>query len=54
MKKVLFYALALVAYCTAANAQSIIDADEQRNPNDFYQKGIIVGKKAMPYTLSEE
>lgn len=48
MKKFLFCVLALAAYCTA-NAQSIIDADDQRNPNDFYQKGIVVGKKAMPY-----
>jgi len=49
MKKVLIYVLAILGYCTTINAQSIIDADEQRNPNDFYQKGIIVGKKAMPF-----
>lgn len=49
MKKVLIYVLAILGYCTTINAQSIIDADEQRNPNDFYQKGIVVGKKAMPY-----
>ena len=49
MKRVLFYVLALVAYCTAANAQSIIDADDQRNPNDFYVKVSSAGKKAMPY-----
>ena len=49
MKKVLIYVLAILGYCTTINAQSIIDADEQSNPNDFYQKGIVVGKKAMPY-----
>ena len=49
MKRVLIYVLALVAYCTAANAQSIIDADDQRNPNDFYVKVSSTGKKAMPY-----
>ena len=54
MKKVIIYALALVAYCTVVNAQSIIDADDQRNPNDFYQKGIVVGKKAMPYPFLRE
>lgn len=49
MKRVLIYVLALVAYCTAANAQSIIDVDDQRNPNDFYVKVSSTGKKAMPY-----
>ena len=48
MKKVLIYALALVGYCAAANAQSIIDADDQRDPNDFYEKFIVKGKKALP------
>ncbi len=54
MKRVLIYVLAIVGYCTATNAQSIIDADDQRNPNDFYQKGIVVGKKAMPYPYLRE
>ena len=54
MKKVLFYVLASLAYCTTAYAQSIIDADEQRNPNDFYQKVIVSGKKAMPYPAVRE
>ena len=54
MKKVLFTVLAIIAYCTATNAQSIIDGDDQRNPNDFYQKGIVVGKKAMPYPSVRE
>jgi gliding motility associated protien GldN len=54
MKRVLFTVLAIIAYCTATNAQSIIDGDDQRNPNDFYQKGIVVGKKAMPYPSVRE
>lgn len=40
----------MVAYCcTTVNAQSIIDADDQRNPNDFYTKVLVGGKKATPY-----
>ena len=35
-------------------AQSIIDAEDGSNPNDFYQKGIVVGKKAMPYPFLRE
>ena len=35
-------------------AQSVIDAEESRNPNDFYQKGIVVGKRAMPYPFLRE
>ncbi len=54
MKKVLFSVLALVACCTTVCAQSIIDADDQRKPNEFYQKGIVVGKKAMPYPAVRE
>ena len=53
MKKVLIIALALAGYLTTS-AQSIIDADDNRNPNDFYQKGIVVGKKAMPYPSVRE
>lgn len=49
MKRILFYLLAVLAYCTTSNAQSIIDADEQRNPNDFYEQTIVVGKEATPY-----
>lgn len=49
MKRVLFTVLAIIAYCTATEAQSIIDGNDQRNPNDFYQKPEFVGKKAMPY-----
>lgn len=54
MKRVLLTVLAIIAYCTATNAQSIIDGDDQRNPNDFYQKGIVVGKRAMPYPSVRE
>jgi gliding motility associated protien GldN len=49
MKKVLLSIFALAAMTMAVNAQSIIDAEDGRNPNDFYQKEIIVGKHAMPY-----
>ncbi|MBO4586504.1 MAG: gliding motility protein GldN [Bacteroidales bacterium] len=53
MKKVLCIAFALAGYL-ATNAQNIIDADDNRNPNDFYQKGIVVGKKAIPYPAVRE
>ncbi|MBR1765488.1 MAG: gliding motility protein GldN [Bacteroidales bacterium] len=49
MKKVLFFVFAIAAYCTTASAQSVIDADDQSNPNDFYTKVISTGKKAMPF-----
>ena len=48
MKKVLIFALALAGYC-ASQAQNIIDAEEGRNYNDFYQRIIVEGKKATPY-----
>ena len=54
MKKVLLSILAMVAFAMTANAQSVIDADNGRNPNDFYQKGIVVGKRAMPYPFLRE
>ena len=54
MKKVLLSIVAIAAALTAANAQSVIDAQDGRNPNDFYQKGIVVGKKAMPYPFLRE
>lgn len=53
MKKVLFGVLATMIAFTVT-AQNIIDADDGRNPNDFYQKGIVVGKKAMPYPFLRE
>lgn len=54
MKKVLIFVLAILGYCTTINAQSIIDADDHRNPNDFYQKVIVGEKKAMPYPAVRE
>ncbi len=54
MKKVLLSILAMVALTMSANAQSVIDADDGRNPNDFYQQGIVVGKRAMPYPYLRE
>ena len=54
MKKVLFSIFAMAALAISANAQSIIDAEEGRNPNDFYQQGIVVGKRAMPYATLRE
>jgi len=54
MKKVLLSILAMVALAMASNAQSVIDADDGRNPNDFYQQGIVVGKRAMPYPFLRE
>ena len=54
MKKVLLSILAMVAFAMASNAQSVIDADDGRNPNDFYQHGIVVGKRAMPYPSVRE
>lgn len=54
MKKVLLSILAVVALAMASNAQSVIDANDGRNPNDFYQQGIVVGKRAMPYPFLRE
>ena len=53
MKKVLFGVLATMIAFTVT-AQSIIDAEDGSNPNDFYQRGIVVGKKAMPYPFLRE
>ena len=44
----------MAALAISVNAQSIIDAEEGRNPNDFYQQGIVVGKRAMPYPFLRE
>lgn len=49
MKKVLLSILATIALMMSTNAQNIIDADEGRNPNDFYDRSGYVGKKPMPY-----
>ena len=54
MKKVLLSIFTIAAFAFAGNAQSVIDAEEGHNPNDFYQQGIVVGKKAMPYPFLRE
>lgn len=54
MKKGLFVILAIAATVISVNAQNIIDAEDGRNPNDFYQQGLVVGKKAMPYPYLRE
>lgn len=54
MKKVLLMIAVTTAFAVSSYAQSVIDAEESRNPNDFYQKGIVVGKKAMPYPFLRE
>lgn len=54
MKKV-FLTLALaIMVSLSCGAQSIIDAENGRNPNDFYERGVVVGKKAMPYPYLRE
>ena len=52
MKKVLLSIFAVAAFAMTVNAQSIIDAEDGSNPNDFYQKGIVIGKRAMPYAMN--
>lgn len=54
MKKVLLSLLAIVTFAMTGNAQNIIDAEDGHNPNDFYQQGLVVGKKAMPYPYLRE
>lgn len=54
MKKLLLSIFALASLSFGMQAQSIIDAEDGRNPNDFYQKGIVVGKRAMPYPSLRE
>lgn len=54
MKKGLFIILAIAATVISVNAQNIIDAEDGHNPNDFYQQGLVVGKKAMPYPYLRE
>lgn len=56
MKKVLF-CLSIFLFATGiytANAQSIIDADEDHNFNDFYKKDQVLGREAMPYAYLRE
>jgi len=56
MKKLLFcLGLSLfMATGFVANAQSIIDADEEHNFNDFYKKDQVKGREAMPYAYLRE
>lgn len=54
MKKLLLTFALTAMVALAGYAQSVIDAEESRNPNDFYQKGIVVGKRAMPYPFLRE
>ncbi len=49
MKKVLLSIFAVTALLMSANAQSIIDAEDGQNPNEFYNKILSTGKKAVPY-----
>ena len=56
MKKLLF-CLGLFLYaagCYTASAQSIIDAEEDHNFNDFYKKDQVKGRDAMPYAFLRE
>ena len=54
MKKILLTIALTLAMAITGNAQSIIDAEDGTNPNDFYQKGLVVGKRAMPYPYLRE
>ena len=56
MKKVLF-CLSIFLFAAgifSANAQSIIDADEDHNFNDFYKKDQVAGREAIPYAYLRE
>lgn len=56
MKKVLFclsiFLFATGIFCT--HAQSIIEADENHNFNNFYKKDQVNGREAMPYAYLRE
>lgn len=56
MKKLLFCLglFLFVAGAFTANAQSIIDAEEDHNFNDFYKKDQVRGREAMPYGYFRE
>ncbi len=54
MKKFLLSLIALATFAISVNAQTVVDAEEGRNPNDFYQTGIVVGKRAIPYPFLRE
>lgn len=56
MKKILF-CLGLSLFMAASysvQAQSIIDAEEDHNFNNFYQKDQVKGREAMPYAYLRE
>ena len=56
MKKILFSIFAIAAFGVASNAQSILDANENKaNPNQFYQKtSKQTEKAAMPFRTVRE
>lgn len=55
MKKILFcLGLFLFMGAFAAQSQSIIDAEEEHNFNDFYKKDQVKGREAMPYAYLRE
>jgi len=56
MKKVLF-CLSLLAIALGnlpANAQTIIDADDDNNFNNFYEKNVLKTREPMPYAFLRE
>ncbi len=56
MKKILF-CLGLFMFMAGSftsNAQSIIDAEEEHNFNDFYKRDQVKGREAMPYAYLRE
>lgn len=56
MKKLLFCIgmFLFTASYLQVNAQNIIDAGDEHNWNDFYDKGLTKGKKAVPYEFLRE
>ncbi|MBR1850190.1 MAG: gliding motility protein GldN [Bacteroidales bacterium] len=54
MKKILLNIFVVAALGLSASAQSIIDADDSRNFNDYYEKGLVAGKRAIPYPYLRE
>lgn len=54
MKKFLLSIIAVATVAISVQAQTVVDAEEGRNPNDFYQTGIVVGKRAIPYAFLRE
>ena len=55
MKKILFcLGLFIFTMGGMVNAQSIIDAEEDHNFNDFYKKDQAKGREAMPYAFLRE